>query len=361
MRVAASDLDLLVYDFDGVMTDNRVSVSESMVETVTCNRADGLGVNMIRALGVPQVIISTEANPVVAARAKKLRLEVLQDVADKRAALESYCRAKGYALERVMFVGNDVTDIEAMRIVGWPASPADAHPRVRAISRIVTRTVGGGGVVKELAEEVIMEQTPAVAATASVAGAAEIIRAEIVEGVRLREALLADGAIIARIETIANTIVASLAKGGKLFLAGNGGSYADAQHIAAEFVGRFMVERAPLAAIALGMNGSSITAIGNDYSYADVFVRELKALGRKGDVLIAISTSGNSGNLIEAIAAARALGIETFGLLGKGGGKIGALVPSIVIPSDHTARIQELHITVGHILCGLVDAIVLKE
>ena len=150
--------------------------------------------------------------------------------------------------------------------------------------------------------------------------------------------------------------VQSLQKGGKLMLCGNGGSAADSQHLAAEFTGRFSKDRPPIAAVALSTDTSALTCIGNDYSFNDIFARQVQALGKAGDCLIAISTSGNSGNVLAAVAAAKSLGISTIGLLGREGGKLKAQCDvSIVVPSQVTARIQEAHILIGHSLCGAVE------
>ena len=139
-------------------------------------------------------------------------------------------------------------------------------------------------------------------------------------------------------------------------LCGNGGSAADSQHLAAEFTGRFSKDRPPIAAVALSTDTSALTCIGNDYSFNDIFARQVLALGKAGDCLIAISTSGNSGNVLAAVAAAKSLGISTIGLLGRDGGKLKAQCDvSIVVPSQVTARIQEAHILIGHSLCGAVE------
>lgn len=156
--------------------------------------------------------------------------------------------------------------------------------------------------------------------------------------------------------TIAFLIIKAFKKGRKLFLFGNGGSAADAQHIAAEFVNRFLKERFPLPAIALTTDTSVLTSIGNDRDFSLVFARQLSALGAKGDVAMGISTSGASPNLIEAFKVAKKIGITCVGLLGKDGGKAKRFVKYfIVVPSGSTPRIQETHITIGHILCEIVD------
>jgi D-sedoheptulose 7-phosphate isomerase len=153
-----------------------------------------------------------------------------------------------------------------------------------------------------------------------------------------------------------NACVHSLRAGGKLMFCGNGGSAADSQHLAAEFTGRFIKDRPPVAAIALSTDTSALTCIANDYSFEAIFARQVQAIGKPGDCLIAISTSGNSGNVLSAVAAAKALGITCIGLLGRDGGKLKPECDvSIVVPSQVTARIQEAHILIGHSLCGAVE------
>jgi D-sedoheptulose 7-phosphate isomerase len=148
----------------------------------------------------------------------------------------------------------------------------------------------------------------------------------------------------------------TLLAGGKIFFCGNGGSAADSQHLAAELVGRFVNDRPPLAAIALSTDSSVLTCVGNDYSFDEIFARQVTALGRNGDLLIGISTSGNSKNIIRAIEEAKKIGIKTLGLLGRDGGKIKMICDqSIIVSSDTTARIQECHILIGHTLCGIIE------
>lgn len=150
-----ASIDLIVYDFDGVMTDNRVYVAQDGLEWVACNRADGLGVGLLRDAGFEQLILSTETNPVVSARANKLRLEAVHGVADKATVLRQLLSDRGLHSARVLYVGNDINDLDAMQMVGYPVCPADAHPRIRSISKLVLSTVGGAGVVRELAERII--------------------------------------------------------------------------------------------------------------------------------------------------------------------------------------------------------------
>ena len=156
--------------------------------------------------------------------------------------------------------------------------------------------------------------------------------------------------------SLATLISETFAKGGKVLLFGNGGSAADAQHIAAEFVNRFQIERPPLPAIALTTDTSIITSIGNDYDFCDIFSKQVKALAQKGDIAIGISTSGNSVNVLKGIEAALPMGVYTVGLTGNDGGEIAKRVDmNLNVESNTTARVQETHITVCHILCDLVD------
>ena len=159
-----------------------------------------------------------------------------------------------------------------------------------------------------------------------------------------------------RIVQVAQVITAAFREGHKVLLFGNGGSSTDASHIAAEFVGRYHRERRPLPAIALATDMAAITCIANDYDYAEIFARQVKAHGQKGDIVIAISTSGNSPNVLKGLEAARDLGLTTIGWTGGKGGKLAGLVDHLfVVPSTVTARIQESHITLGHVLCELIE------
>ena len=159
-----------------------------------------------------------------------------------------------------------------------------------------------------------------------------------------------------QIRKVADLMVSSLQSGGKILLFGNGGSATDASHIAAEFVGRYDKDRAPLPALALGTDMAAITCIANDYAYEDIFARQISALGKQGDIAVAISTSGNSPNVLKAVEMARQCGLTTVAWTGKGGGKLENLVEyAFIVPSKVTARIQECHITLGHVLCEIVE------
>src|SRR5437868_10569684 len=184
--------------------------------------------------------------------------------------------------------------------------------------------------------------------------AMELISASLREGAELRTVVARDCSTA--IFEAADLITMCLQGDGKLLFFGNGGSAADAQHLAAEFVGRFVRERAGLPAIALTTDSSILTAVGNDYGFDQIFARQVQALGRPGDVAIAISTSGNSPNIIEAVKAARKGYLKTIGLSGKDGGLLAKEADLVItVASTTTARIQECHIAVGHLLCELTE------
>ena len=184
----------------------------------------------------------------------------------------------------------------------------------------------------------------------------ETIEQAFAESIRVKQAFLRDH--LEALTKAIDAIVAAFKGGNKLLLFGNGGSAADAQHIAAEFVNRFRIERPPLPAIALTTDSSALTSIANDYDYSQVFAKQVTALGKAGDAALAISTSGNATNVLAAIQACKKLKITTIGLTGGSGGKMAANVDHLLCVSEgkDTARIQETHILIGHVICELVDA-----
>lgn len=184
--------------------------------------------------------------------------------------------------------------------------------------------------------------------------ALDIITTHARQGAELRQTFFARHA--QNLEDAASRMAVALAQGHKLLLCGNGGSAADAQHLAGEFVNRFLLDRPPLPAIALSTDTSVLTAISNDFGYSQVFAKQVQALGQPGDVLLAISTSGNSANVLEALRAARGQGLFTVGLSGAGGGAMADGCDILLdVPHAHTPLVQEIHIAAGHMLCQLVD------
>jgi D-sedoheptulose 7-phosphate isomerase len=201
-----------------------------------------------------------------------------------------------------------------------------------------------------------MGSVPSAAATESAALAARVT-AQFAESAKLK--LESSSLLVAPLTRAATVMAEALRQGGKVLACGNGGSAADAQHFAAELVNRFEMERPPLAAVALTTDTSTLTSIANDYAYVQVFSKQVRALGRRGDVLLAISTSGNSANVIEAIGVAHELGLRVVALTGNGGGKMGPLLGAadvhVCVPHKTTARIQEVHLLGLHCICDGID------
>ena len=181
------------------------------------------------------------------------------------------------------------------------------------------------------------------------------VKSQIQASIDVKAALLGKDALIQKVFELAEKCSAALRVGGKVIFCGNGGSFADAQHLSAEFTSRFLFDRPGLPSLALGTNSSAMTAIGNDYGYDDVFAREIQAIATPADILIAITTSGNSGNILKALEAAKEASVPSVVLTGAGRGMLDAATETLNIPSTDTARIQECHILLGHIICGLVE------
>lgn len=188
------------------------------------------------------------------------------------------------------------------------------------------------------------------------------ICAQMTEAQRVMAAMQSDGTLHASLRVAAGACIDCLQRGGKILLAGNGGSAADAQHIAGEFVSRFAFDRPGLPAMALTVDTSILTAIGNDYGYEKLFARQVQAHGNKGDVFIGYSTSGKSPNVLLALEEARSYGLVCIGLTGNRGGRMRDLCDHLLeVPSDDTPKIQEGHVVLGHILCGLVEQAIFKK
>lgn len=187
------------------------------------------------------------------------------------------------------------------------------------------------------------------------------VKSEIQASIDTKTKMMADNVLMEQVFELAQQCTAILRAGGKVIFCGNGGSFADAQHLSAEFTSRFLFDRPGLPSLALGTNSSAMTAIGNDYGFKYIFAREIEAIATSDDMLIAITTSGNSDNILKAIEAAKNKNIPSVVLTGSGRGKLADNVNVLHIPSAQTARIQECHILIGHIVCGLVEKLIFSS
>jgi D-sedoheptulose 7-phosphate isomerase len=344
-----TDISLVVFDFDGVMTDNRVRVHQSGDEAVWCHRGDGLGIARLREAAFDVIVLSTETNPVVTARCRKLNIQAIQSCDDKLTALQRFAAERDLSAGQIAYVGNDINDLACMEWVGWPIAVADAVPSVRAAAKWVTHLPGGGGAVREVADRLV-------AARLNTDPAIEWARQSVWQSLEVKQAIAGSEPLLSQIVRVARAMADVLRSDGRVFFFGNGGSAADAQHLAAELVGRFALERRALPAMALSVNSSVVTAIGNDYGYEQVFSRQLEGLGRAGDMAIGITTSGNSANVVRAMESGHAMGLRTIAMTGARGGQIRAAVDEcLCVPSELTPRIQEGHILIGHMLCEFAE------
>ena len=175
------------------------------------------------------------------------------------------------------------------------------------------------------------------------------------ESIEIKKLLLENVSTLELIEKVTNKCISSINSGHKIIFAGNGGSYADAQHLSAEFIGKFILDRKPMPAVLLGANNSSVSAISNDYDFEYCYEREFKAIFSSGDILLVFSTSGNSKNILRLVETANILKCETFGFSGETGGNLNKICNCIKVQSNITARIQECHILIGHIICEIVE------
>jgi D-sedoheptulose 7-phosphate isomerase len=341
---------LLVLDIDGVLTNGRVLIAADGRESKAIDMRDIDALTAARREGLEVALLTGEDNPwvdVVAARLGVSR--VVRGQKDKLAGLEGLSAATHVLLADICYVGDAVRDAPALRAAGLGIAPANAVPEAKAAADFVTRAPGGDGAVRELLGILSTPAVPSRAdALAELAGHARESTDVI--------STLGSGPLADRIIDAAQLVFTALSSGGKLLVFGNGGSAAETQHIVGEFVGRFAFDRSPLPAISLTADSSVVTALVNDYPPELVFARQVRALGRAGDVAMGLSTSGRSPNVLEGLSAARALGMGTIALAGRDPGPMAALA-DVVLPMDSTKtpRIQEGHLFAIHMIAGLVE------
>jgi YrbI family 3-deoxy-D-manno-octulosonate 8-phosphate phosphatase len=343
------NVSLVVFDFDGVMTDNHVWVDQSGAEAVRCHRGDGLGISRLKKAGFEVMVLSTEANPVVSARCRKLKIEAIQDCEDKLAALQQLARGRSLSPGQIAYVGNDLNDVACLQWVGWPIAVADAPPEVRALAKWVTRLPGGRGAVREVADRLVFlrdDGDPTM----------RWIREAIWRSIELEQAIGNSDELLAQIVRVARTMTAVLRENGHIFLFGDEGSVVDAQNLAAELGRRATPERRVLSATALTVDNSPLTAPDDHHTDHNTLSRQLEAQARRGDMAVGISISGNSPYVVRALDAARRIGLRTVALTGAAGGKLGRIGEECIsIPSDRRICIREAHMFIGRILCEYLE------
>ena len=361
-------ISLLLLDVDGVITDGTLSWSAQGEERKSFSMRDVDSVFEARRSGVAIGLVTGEESEWVDSLARRLGVDSLvKGAKEKLPAVRHLAAAAGVGLHAVCYVGDSDRDAPALAAVGLGLAPMDASAGARCAARFVLAAPGGRGAVAEAVRLVLESRRNVETASADhhgthpadFRGTLEAIRSTFEATITIqREVADALAPVIAK---LALAITRVLLGGGKVLACGNGGSAADAEHLAAELVGRFEHQRAGLPAVALSANTAVLTAVGNDFGQDQLFSRQLEALGRPGDLLLAISTSGRSPNVVAAARRGRELGIEVTALAGADGGALAELTSLCVcVPSASTARIQESHRVILHALCALVEAFVLE-
>lgn len=346
-----SDIQVLALDIDGVLTDGRVGITPSGQERkeIAFRDLDALGA--ARRAGLRIALVTGEDGPMVRVIAERIRPDhVICGAKDKYAALQDLAVAMQSEPRRICFVGDADRDAVAFGSVGLGLAPADASPRARALAHRVLSSRGGAGAVAEAVSIVLELLEDVRRGPEREAALTRIIDESLEAHVHLRRESVP---VLAQ---VAQMLVRALRSGNKLLLCGNGGSAADAQHVAGEIVGRFALERDPWPAMALSTDTSILTAIGNDWTYDDVFARQVRAFAKSGDVVCGISTSGASKNVVRALEVARERGATTLAFTGARGGLVAEVADlAFKAPSVRTPRIQELHILAWHGVCEVVE------
>lgn len=348
----SSDILLLALDVDGVLTDGSVTLTPSGEESkgVAFRDLDALG--RARRAGLRVALVTGEEGPLVMAIAAKAGAEfVLPGAKDKVSALEALSANAAVPLSRICFVGDADRDALAFPMVGYSLCPADGSRAARRTASRVLSAKGGAGAVEE-AVDILLADSEDGGWRASFETS---LRRIADDSLKAHEKLLDESVPV--LAEVADVVTRALKAGRRVLLCGNGGSAADAQHVAAELVGRFALEREPFPALALTTDTSILTAVGNDWDFQEIFSRQVRAHARPGDVVVGISTSGKSANIVRALEVGRECGAVTLAFTGRNGGPV-AKAADVVFkaPDAATPRVQELHLLAWHGICEVVEA-----
>ncbi len=343
-------IKLIVFDIDGILTDDTVIIDGTGQEQKRMNFKDVDAVFELSRRGYKLAAITGEGNVMVEYFKKRFPWDYFYSANKrKKDTIQDIQKESGYKTEEICFIGEGKYDVEALEYAGLGICPPDSIDEAKRVSDIILQNRGGHGCVWELVG--ILEEYNA-GETAQ-----NYFYRRLEEHTNIFKSMASDKALIEMTMMIGDRIIKSFQNGGKLLLCGNGGSAADAQHIATEFISRFYKERAAMNAEALTVNTSTLTAISNDYSYEQIFVRQLEAKGRPGDILIGISTSGKSKSVLEALRYARKKEILSIMLMGDFNNfELDEAADFVIkVPSQITPRIQEAHIFLGHLWAEYVE------
>jgi D-sedoheptulose 7-phosphate isomerase len=344
---------VLALDVDGVLTDGSANDAGSAIEGKRFSFQDVDAIARVKHAGFTVALVTGEQGPSVDGIAARFGVErVMRGAKDKAAAIDALASDLGVPLDAVCYIGDGDRDAPALSRVGLGLAPSNATPSAKAaVDQVLTRP-GGAGAVAEAVRLLLQLEADAEKLPAFERAMAAVV----LESISAHQQLLVDS--LPTLGRVAQIFVRAIRTRRRILFFGNGGSAADAQHVAAELVGRFARERDPWSAIALTTDTSILTAVSNDWEFAHVFALQVRALGRPGDVVVGISTSGTSPNVLRGLEAGRDLGAVTVGFTGAGQGA-GAMLARcdecFCAPADSTPRIQELHLLAWHAICGTVE------
>lgn len=350
------EIQMFVFDLDGVITDGKQYISDNGMESKSVALKDLDAIQLLRNVGYKVGCITGEDNEFSRAFVQMTVLDYAKVGCKKKVeALQEIEALYHIAPEAICYIGDGKYDIPVLETVGLALCPADAIEEVKQVADVVLNRNGGEGCIAESYTLLTKRYAPYVAENTDWDA---LIHRRMNEHFAVLTELLEDAAYTEKIKVAVQMIAKCYRNGGGLYLCGNGGSAADAQHLAAELVGRFYLERQALRAEALTVNTSILTALANDYNFNMIFARQLEAKAARGDVLIGITTSGASQNILLAFQKAKEMGLDTILMTGKIA-EDAVILPYtdclLDIPSCNTPRIQEMHITIGHIICEIVE------
>ncbi len=346
---------LILLDIDGVITDGKLTIDKDGNELKEIDFKDVDAIFKAKRHGFSIGFITGESTPITNYFNKRFEPDYFYNGCKNKAeALMEIVRESGSDISQVCYVGDSLHDIEAIELAGLGVAPANAAEEVKNKADLILKSSGGNGAIKEVVDYLLVIKTGA----ASYNRYAETFKKAYDENLTMMSMLEKDAALLSNIYKAAALVEETLRRGRLVMFCGNGGSAADAQHLATELVSRFYLERIAFNAEALTTNTSALTAIGNDYDFEKIFSRQVEAKGRAGDLLIGITTSGSSANVVEAMKAAKQKNIQTIALTGSTENMKVEYYSDIIlkIPSTSTPRIQEAHIFIGHFICEVVES-----
>lgn len=356
-------IQALFFDIDGVITDGKKYTDGKLQEVKSIAYKDLDAIKAFQSECIVVGCISGEDTIFSQNLAVNLDYKALGEK-NKKKILERFSIEQQIDRENICYIGDGKYDIEVLEYAGLAVCPQDAVYEVKNVADIILDTSGGQGCIAELYTRIHQMQNAETETSRGEEDILEITAKRVRSHCEMSEQILKDNALLNTISAVCEKIVVSYQNNGQLFLCGNGGSAADAQHLAAELVGRFYLERQAYSAEALSTNTSIITALANDYDYSMIFARQIEAKGRAGDVLVGITTSGKSPNVLQALKRAKKQEMLTVLMSGKIDRNLMTLdyVDYVIeIPSDDTPRIQEGHILIGHIMCEIIESKLTEE